>query len=187
MAVARHSMLQPTEHIITTVLVHNGRGRQGLFGLLMAFIILNVFIAIISKAYANLKCDHIGTGNGLTRAAFAPAPWPSEKGMLETKRGLPRGPVPLLRSLSDSPRGLLVSAQHRSPVRSRFETSWEKGSESETYFNLIRKLPQSGAAAAVIPEDSRHDSVGFADAAAKLEAGGVPSLGGDKAEERYSS
>ena len=89
----------------------------------------------------------------------------------------------MLRSLSDSPRGLLVSAQHRSPVRSRFETSWEKGSESETYFNLIRKLPQSGAAAAVIPEDS----VGFADAAAKLEAGGVPSLGGDKAEERYSS
>ena len=90
----------------------------------------------------------------------------------------------MLRSLSDSPRGLLVSAQHRSPVRSRFETSWEKGSESETYFNLIRKLPQSGAAAAVIPEDSE---LRIADAAAKLEAGGVPSLGGDKAEERYSS
>ena len=90
----------------------------------------------------------------------------------------------MLRSLSDSPRGLLVSAQHRSPVRSnRFETSWEKGSESETYFNLIRKLPQSGAAAAVIPEDSE---LCIADAAAKLEAGGVPSLGGDKVEERYN-
>ena len=45
----------------------------------MAFIILNVFIAIISKAYANLKCDHICTGNGLARATFAPAPWPKRK------------------------------------------------------------------------------------------------------------